>query len=104
MPSEPIMLEDPDVIAWLMEASFGASGASSAPLKTLSQSPALFPFKISPRSSLDLLLQRRLEVHRHNLILGQARIASQANAKELERAWAKYRKHNALDLYGKKST
>jgi hypothetical protein len=67
VPSDPIVLEDSDVIAWLIEASLIASGASSAPLKALSQGPALFPFKTSPNNSIELLVQRRLEVHRHSL-------------------------------------
>jgi hypothetical protein len=67
VPSEPIVLGDSDVIAWLVEASLIAGGMSSAPLKTLSQSPALFPFRISPADSIERLVQRRLEVHRHSL-------------------------------------
>src|SRR5579863_209310 len=67
IPAEPIVLEDSDVVAWLIDSSLIASGASTAPLKTLSQSPALFPFRISPHDSLESLIQRRLEVHRHSL-------------------------------------
>jgi hypothetical protein len=67
VPADTIVLEDSDLIAWLIEAILVASGASSAPLKSLSQSPALFPFKPSPHNSIENLLQRRLEVHRHNL-------------------------------------
>ena len=67
VPAEPVVLEDTDVISWLIEAAFIATGSASAPLKTLSQSPALFPFKIGPYNSIESLLQRRLEVHRHGL-------------------------------------
>jgi hypothetical protein len=67
VPSEPIVLEDSAVIAWLVEASLIAGGASSVPLKILSQSPALFPFRIDPHNSIEWLVQRRLEVHRHSL-------------------------------------
>ncbi len=66
-PAEPIALEDTDVVAWLIDSILIASGASTAPLKTLNQSPALFPFRISPHDSMESLIQRRLEVHRHSL-------------------------------------
>jgi hypothetical protein len=67
VPAAPIVLEDTDVISWLIEATFIATRSATAPLKTLSQSPALFPFKIGPHNSIESLVQRRLEVHRHGL-------------------------------------
>lgn len=40
-------LEDPEVIAWLIEASLLASGQETKVLPTLLSSPSLFPFDIS---------------------------------------------------------
>ena len=67
VPADPIAIEDPELIAWLIEANLVASGALSAPLKSLSQSPALFPFKPNSHNSIESLLRRRLEIHRQNL-------------------------------------
>ena len=40
-------LEDPEVVAWLIEASLLSSGQETRVLPTLLSSPSLFPFDIS---------------------------------------------------------
>jgi hypothetical protein len=40
-------LEDPELIAWLIEASLVSSGQETSVLPTLLTSPSLFPFDIS---------------------------------------------------------
>jgi hypothetical protein len=44
----PLAVEDPRLIAWLVEASLYARATDLAPLKGLLDSPGLFPFRIKP--------------------------------------------------------
>lgn len=42
----PLVIEDPRLVAWLLEASLWARGSDSAMLKDLYDSPSLFPFQL----------------------------------------------------------
>lgn len=60
-------IDDLQLKAWLVEAVLRASGAASAPVKALVQTPALFPFALgSPNGSL-LRASGRLELFRQGL-------------------------------------
>ena len=56
-----LSVEDPGLIAWLIEASLHARANGSAPLKELIDSPSLFPFRIKP-------------IHSHNLMAASTRL------------------------------
>lgn len=61
-------VEDPRLIAWLVEASLRARDKGSAPLKDLLDSPSLFPFQLKPMPAENLLaLSSRLDIFRHGL-------------------------------------
>ena len=47
-PEPPLAVEDPRLVAWLVEASLYARATDLAPLKGLLDSPGLFPFRIKP--------------------------------------------------------
>jgi len=63
-----ISVDDPALIAWLIEGSLHARANGSAAVRDLLESPELFPFKLKP-VAMDLLLNAssRLEVFRHDL-------------------------------------
>jgi len=60
-------IDDPQLAAWLVEATLIASGSVSMPLRTIVQSPSLFPFVISPLNSLILESNERLEFFNQGL-------------------------------------
>lgn len=61
-------VDDPQLIAWLVEASLHARPSESAPLKELITSPSLFPFKLAAIPSEGLLsASENLDVLRHGL-------------------------------------
>lgn len=64
-PARPV--SDKKVAAWLVEAALTASGARAAPIKLCIQSPALFPFSISPPDAFELNGGGRLEVLRQGV-------------------------------------
>ena len=53
--------------AWLVEAAMISSGLSSVSLKTVIQSPSLFPFKLGLSNINELNLNERLEPYRQGL-------------------------------------
>ena len=61
-------VEDPRLIAWLVEASLHARSGASAPLRDLIDSPALFPFRVKLIHA-DSLLETcpRIDLLRHGL-------------------------------------
>ena len=61
-------IEDPRLIAWLVEASLRAHVNVSAPLKDLLDSPSIFPFRLGHISAKQVVsLSPRLDVLRHGL-------------------------------------
>jgi hypothetical protein len=58
---------DRKLAAWLIEAILRASGSTTAPLKGIVQSPALFPFVVGPLNIADLEGHNRLEWFRQGL-------------------------------------
>ncbi len=61
------IVQDEELLGWLIEAMLLASGSNSGILLEIMKSPALFPFEVShaPRPTLDKV--PRLEVHRQGL-------------------------------------
>lgn len=67
-PGKHYLIEDPIVIAWMLEASLLAQGNGSADARYLLRSPSMFPFRLSHISPEQLtLLSPRLNVFRHGL-------------------------------------
>lgn len=63
-----LSIEDPQLIAWLAEASLHARANGSAPLKDLIASPSFFPFRIKPVHAESLVAaSSRLDLFRHGL-------------------------------------
>jgi len=63
-----LSIEDPSLIAWMIEASLHARASGSAPLKDLIDSPSLFPFRIKPVHAESLMaVSSRLDFLRHGL-------------------------------------
>lgn len=63
-----IPLEEPRLIAWLVEAALKTRPNGSAPLKDLIDSPGLFPFRIRSFHSESLIAaSTRLDILRHGL-------------------------------------
>ena len=60
-------IDDPSVASWLLEASMFSLGAPSVDLKSLVQSPALFPFQLTRVTTTGLARSGRLEVVRHSM-------------------------------------
>jgi len=56
-----------ELIAWLIEASLLANRKASGSVKTIAQSPTLFPFKIPVPKAADLGRSKRLEIFHHSL-------------------------------------
>lgn len=67
-PSPQLIVDNPPLIAWLCEASLHACTRESAPLKQLTDSPSLFPFRLdSVHAETVLSATPRLDVLRHGL-------------------------------------
>jgi hypothetical protein len=64
-PVRPVL--DKPLAAWLTEATLIASGSDTSALKTLIQTPALFPFSMAPLYAADLDGHDRLEFFRQSL-------------------------------------
>lgn len=63
-----LTIEDPQVIAWFVEASLFARPNGSAPLRDLIDSPSLFPFRLKPIHADTLLgASANLAILRHGL-------------------------------------
>lgn len=60
-------IDELQLAVWLVEATLIASGSVSMPLKTIVQSPSLFPFVIPPLNSLILESNERLEFFHQGL-------------------------------------
>jgi hypothetical protein len=61
------IIRDPELAAWLIEATLIASDSQSKPLQVIVQSPILFPFSITLPSSSQLEQNDRLELFRQGL-------------------------------------
>lgn len=66
-PSPKVNIDEPRLIAWLVEAFLYASDSSSGTIDSILKSPNLFPFALGNISSRDLSLSGRLHVVRHGL-------------------------------------
>jgi hypothetical protein len=64
-PVRPI--DDKQLVTWLTEAALIARGADTSALKSLVQTPTLFPFTLAPLYPTDLDSHGRLELFRHSL-------------------------------------
>lgn len=63
-----IVVDDPRLISWLIEASLHARSNESAPLKDLIESPSLFPFLLKPIQADSLLaVSAHIDIFRHGL-------------------------------------
>jgi hypothetical protein len=63
-----LAIDDPPLVAWLMEASLHMRADGSAPLKDLIASPCLFPFRLRPIHADGLMaICPRIELLRHGL-------------------------------------
>ena len=67
IPTKPIPIDDPRLATWLVEATLLASDASSGDFRVLTNSPALFPFQLTPLSLDSLARTSRLTVIRHGM-------------------------------------
>jgi hypothetical protein len=64
----PLAVDDPRLVAWLIEASLHSRAAGSAPLRDLLDSPCLFPFRLNPIHADALLaICPRIDLLRHGL-------------------------------------
>ncbi len=62
-----ISITNPQLMAWLIEATLVASEADTKPLQAIIQSPALFPFSIKFPGTVQLANNDRLELFRQGL-------------------------------------
>lgn len=63
-----LSLEDPLLVAWLVEAALQARANGAAPLKDLLDSPGFFPFRIKPMQAEGIrAASSRLDILRHGL-------------------------------------
>jgi hypothetical protein len=61
-------VDDPPLIAWLVEASLHARSTATAPLRDLIESPSLFPFRLGPIPAENVLATwPRIDIVRHGL-------------------------------------
>jgi hypothetical protein len=61
-------VDDPRLIAWLVEASLHARPSATAPLKDVIEGPSLFPFRLTPMHAENLLATcSRMDLVRHGL-------------------------------------
>lgn len=66
--SQPVVIDDPRLIAWLIEASLHARSNGTAPLKDLIDSTSIFPFLLKPIHAESLLaVSANLDILRHGL-------------------------------------
>ncbi len=64
----PKSIDDPPLIAWLIETCMHARSNGSAPLKELLESPSMFPFQLKPIHAESLRdISSNLEILRHGL-------------------------------------
>ncbi|MFZ5451622.1 MAG: hypothetical protein ACOZF2_07100 [Thermodesulfobacteriota bacterium] len=64
----PIVVDDPRLISWLIEASLHARSNGSAPFKEVIESPGLFPFLLKPIQPDSFLeVSANLNILRHGL-------------------------------------
>ncbi len=64
---KPVLIKNNSYKRWLIEAVLISSGNNSAPLKTLFNSPSLFPFDIVQANSKVVEESKRLELFLHGL-------------------------------------
>ncbi|HSV32267.1 MAG TPA: hypothetical protein VLH40_09650 [Atribacteraceae bacterium] len=63
-----LLIEDPQLIAWLTEAALHARANGAAPLKALLDSPGFFPFRIKPVQAESIrATSPRLDILRYGL-------------------------------------
>ncbi|KUJ95668.1 MAG: hypothetical protein PWR24_1699 [Desulfonauticus sp.] len=68
VPGLSLTIENPELIAWLIEAFLYACGGDSVDLRTVLDSPILFPFRLSPISAVHLVsVSNRLDMLSHGL-------------------------------------
>jgi len=60
-------VQDTRLTVWLVEAALRASGTDRRALHMIAQTPALFPFSLTPLYAADLAAHPRLDVFRHGL-------------------------------------
>jgi hypothetical protein len=60
-------IQDKRLMVWLVEAALRGSGTNQRALKMIAQTPALFPFRLTPLYASDLIDHTRLELFRHSL-------------------------------------
>src|SRR5215471_6512456 len=60
-------VHDKRLTIWLVEAALRASGTNKRTFKMIAQTPALFPFSLTPLYASDLTDHTRLELFRHSL-------------------------------------
>ena len=78
-------IDDPRLIAWLVEACLHARSNGSAPLKDVLESPSLFPFRLKPAGAERLLAaSANLNIIRHglddNLVMLQKPVTSRGTS------------------------
>jgi hypothetical protein len=61
------LIQDKRLAMWLIEATLLTNGTDTGALKTLIQTPTLFPFRLAPLYATDLEGHHRLEVFRQGL-------------------------------------
>ena len=62
------LIDDPELIVWLVEAALYARGGNPAPLKDLTDGPSLFPFRLKSTRAANLVAaSKTLEVLRHGM-------------------------------------
>jgi hypothetical protein len=66
-PASPLPIDDVAVAAWLMEATLLASDPAASDIRSLQNSPALFPFRIPRVPASYLTHSGRIDVVRHGL-------------------------------------
>jgi hypothetical protein len=64
---KPISLGEPSAIAWMMEAFLRSKPDGRAPPEAILESPAFFPFQISPSGGAAIGTNPRLDIVRHGL-------------------------------------
>jgi hypothetical protein len=60
-------IQDKRLATWLIEAVLLTNGTDTGALKTLIQTPTLFPFRLAPLYATDLEGHQRLELFRQGL-------------------------------------
>lgn len=83
--SPSLAVDDPRLIAWLVEAFLQSRAEGSFPLKDLLDSPSFFPFRIKPMHAESLVaLSTRLDILRHglddNLVMLKEQAARNSNS------------------------